>query len=496
MRAAGVESTVIRASWFAQNFSEHFLLEAVRDGVIALPAGDVAEPFIDVDDIADIAVAALTEDGHAGEVYEVTGPRLLTFADVAAELTLATGREIRYLAVSRRRSTRPLAVEQGVPADEVEALTELFDRVLDGRNAVLTDDVRRALGRPARDFADYAAAAAASGVWDVPAGGRPMRTGVTGTFTVVAATGAGVVGGVFFAFSTFVMRALRGLPDRDGLAAMQAINKAAPSPLFLTALLGTGVVSVGLAVSAATRLDEPGAPYQLVGSALYLTAVVLTIVYHVPRNDGPGPRHPWPCRRRRPLEGLREELDGLEPRADRSPRSPAPRRSSSPSGAGREATSRPAQPSGQSRPAQPSGQSRPAQPSGQSRPAQPSGQSRQELADRRHERVAVGHRDRQGGVPLRAEDGRNALVEVQAHAAVPVGAERQPVVHERQSGADRGVPAVGARDVPAEHVGPRGLELQPAERGAHRLVGDGDAIAPAAWRRTAAHMSASRLSKR
>jgi uncharacterized membrane protein len=112
-----------------------------------------------------------------------------------------------------------------------------------------------------------------------------MRTGLTGTVTVVAATGAGVVGGVFFAFSTFVMRALRGLPDRDGLVAMQAINKAAPSPLFLTALLGTGVVTAGLAVSAATRLDEPGAPYQLVGSALYLTAVVLTIVYHVPRND-------------------------------------------------------------------------------------------------------------------------------------------------------------------------------------------------------------------
>jgi uncharacterized protein YbjT (DUF2867 family) len=169
VRAAGVESTVIRASWFAQNFSEHFLLEAVRAGVIALPAGDVAEPFIDVDDIAEIAVAALTEDGHAGELYEVTGPRLLTFADVAAELTLATGRQIRYLAVSPA-AYRKLAVEQGVPADEVDELIELFGRVLDGRNARLTDDVRRVLGRPARDFADYARAAAASGVWDVPAG--------------------------------------------------------------------------------------------------------------------------------------------------------------------------------------------------------------------------------------------------------------------------------------------------------------------------------------
>jgi uncharacterized protein YbjT (DUF2867 family) len=168
VRAAGVDSTVIRASWFAQNLSEHFLLEAVRAGVIALPAGDVAEPFIDVEDIADIAVAALTEEGHTGEVYEVTGPRLLTFADVAAELTLATGRDIRYQVVAAAEY-RALAVEQGVPADEVDELTELFERVLDGRNARVTDDVRRALGRPARDFADYARAAAASGVWDVPA---------------------------------------------------------------------------------------------------------------------------------------------------------------------------------------------------------------------------------------------------------------------------------------------------------------------------------------
>jgi uncharacterized protein YbjT (DUF2867 family) len=168
VRAAGVDSTVIRASWFAQNLSEHFLLEAVRAGVIALPAGDVAEPFIDVEDIADIAVAALTEEGHTGEVYEVTGPRLLTFADVAAELTMATGRDIRYQVVAAAEY-RALAVEQGVPADEVDELTELFERVLDGRNARVTDDVRRALGRPARDFADYARAAAASGVWDVPA---------------------------------------------------------------------------------------------------------------------------------------------------------------------------------------------------------------------------------------------------------------------------------------------------------------------------------------
>jgi uncharacterized protein YbjT (DUF2867 family) len=168
VRAAGAETTVVRASWFAQNFSEDYLADAVRDGVIALPAGDVPEPFVDADDIADVAVAALTEDGHDGEVYEVTGPRLLSFADVAAELSAATGRTIRYVPVSAEEF-RAGAAEQGVPGEVVELLTFLFGEVLDGRNASLTDGVRRALGRPPRDFRDYARAAAATGVWNAPA---------------------------------------------------------------------------------------------------------------------------------------------------------------------------------------------------------------------------------------------------------------------------------------------------------------------------------------
>jgi uncharacterized membrane protein len=103
--------------------------------------------------------------------------------------------------------------------------------------------------------------------------------------TLVASIGAGLVAGVFFAFSTFIMRALRALPDAQGISAMQAINRAAPSPLFMTALFGSAVVCVALAVSALTRLGEPAARYQLAGSAVYLAGVVLTIVYHVPSND-------------------------------------------------------------------------------------------------------------------------------------------------------------------------------------------------------------------
>lgn len=166
MRAVAPELTVIRCSWFAQNFSEHFLLGPVLDGLIALPAGDVPEPFVDTNDVADVAVAALTQEGHAGELYELTGPRLLTFADVAAELTEATGREVIYVPVTAEEYGAA-AAKAGVPEEEIAPLTELFTKVLDGRNANVTHAVEKVLGRPATDFADYARTAAATGVWDV-----------------------------------------------------------------------------------------------------------------------------------------------------------------------------------------------------------------------------------------------------------------------------------------------------------------------------------------
>ena len=118
VEAAGIDSTILRSSWFDQNFSEGFLLEAVLEGVVALPVGDVREPFVHADDLADIAVAALTEDGHAGQLYEITGPRLMSFADAVAEIAQATGRDVRFATV------------------------------------------------PMDDFADYVRATAPTGVWD------------------------------------------------------------------------------------------------------------------------------------------------------------------------------------------------------------------------------------------------------------------------------------------------------------------------------------------
>jgi uncharacterized protein YbjT (DUF2867 family) len=137
----------------------------VLSGEVALPAGDTPEPFVDADDIADVAVAALTEDGHVGQLYELTGPRLLTFEDAVDEISRAVGREIRYVRVSIDEFAAA-AAEQDVPGEVVELLSYLFGEVLDGRNARLADGVQRALGREPRDFGDYARAAAATGIWD------------------------------------------------------------------------------------------------------------------------------------------------------------------------------------------------------------------------------------------------------------------------------------------------------------------------------------------
>lgn len=164
VRASGADWTILRASWFAQNFSEDFLLHPVLGGELALPAEDIAEPFVDAEDVADVAVAALTGDGHAGQVYELTGPRLLTFTEATAEIAKASGRDVRYRAVSPSQYAEVLAAA-GVPTKHIGLLTDIFTRVLDGRNAHLTDGVQRALGREPRDFSDYARTAAAEGAW-------------------------------------------------------------------------------------------------------------------------------------------------------------------------------------------------------------------------------------------------------------------------------------------------------------------------------------------
>jgi len=164
VQESGIDWTIVRASWFYQNFSEGAFIDMVLSGQITLPAGDTPEPFVDVDDIADVAVAALTEPGHTGEVYEVTGPRLMTFTDIAAELSNATAREIAYIQIPHEAFVAAVS-ESGAPKEVAWMLDYLFSTVLDGRNAHLTDGIKRALGRPPRDFKDYARDVAARGLW-------------------------------------------------------------------------------------------------------------------------------------------------------------------------------------------------------------------------------------------------------------------------------------------------------------------------------------------
>lgn len=165
VQQAGVAWTIVRAAWFNQNFSEGEFLGMVLDGTITLPAGEVPEPFVDVEDIAAVAVAALTEEGHDYETYEVTGPRLLTFSEVAHEISRGAGREVRFMQISKQAFAEAIA-ESGAPDGIVWLLNYLFETVLDGRNAYLGDGVQRALGRAPTDFADYVRRISSQGVWN------------------------------------------------------------------------------------------------------------------------------------------------------------------------------------------------------------------------------------------------------------------------------------------------------------------------------------------
>jgi uncharacterized protein YbjT (DUF2867 family) len=164
LQASGADWTILRCSWFCQNFSESFLLEPILAGEVALPVSHVAEPFVDVEDIADAAVAALTQPGHSRQLYELTGPRAISFAQAVASIGHATARDIRLVSVSVEDFRAGLLAAH-VPAPEVDLILYLFATVLDGRNERVTDGVQRALGRAPRDFEGYVQRTAASGVW-------------------------------------------------------------------------------------------------------------------------------------------------------------------------------------------------------------------------------------------------------------------------------------------------------------------------------------------
>ncbi|MEO0813378.1 MAG: NAD(P)H-binding protein [Myxococcota bacterium] len=165
VQGSGLRWTVVRASWFNQNFDEGGFAEMVASGHVTLPAGDVPEPFVDVEDIAEVIVAALLDpERHAGEVYEVTGPQLLTFREAVSEIADASGLDLRYTQIPHDQFLSGVEAS-GAPSEVAWMMDYLFATVLDGRNARVTDGVQRSLGREPREFRDYARAVAQTGVW-------------------------------------------------------------------------------------------------------------------------------------------------------------------------------------------------------------------------------------------------------------------------------------------------------------------------------------------
>ncbi|HMB41645.1 MAG TPA: NmrA family NAD(P)-binding protein, partial [Balneolaceae bacterium] len=153
---SGLDYTLVRASWFNQNFSESFFVDPVLSGEVALPMPEAQIPFVDTDDIADVVTAALNGDQHNGKTYEVTGPRKVTFAEAIAEISKATGRPISYHPITLKEYTE-IMKNAGLPADYIWLFEYLFREVLGNpNNQVVSNDVERVLGRKAKDFSEFA----------------------------------------------------------------------------------------------------------------------------------------------------------------------------------------------------------------------------------------------------------------------------------------------------------------------------------------------------
>lgn len=162
---SGIDYTIVRASWFNQNFSKNFLLEPVLEGVVGLPQAEAQIPWVDTDDIAEVATKALTEDIHNGQIYELTGPRTLTFKDAVAEIAKASNRDIRFIPISMKAYSDGMR-KAGLPEDFVWLIEYLFTEVLGNPElAEVSHDIEKVLGRKPIDFSEYATKTAESGIW-------------------------------------------------------------------------------------------------------------------------------------------------------------------------------------------------------------------------------------------------------------------------------------------------------------------------------------------
>ena len=154
LRGSGLAWTMLRPTFFMQNL----LGSAVsirQSGAIFMPAADGRAPYIDTRDIADVAAAALTQPGHEGRAYELTGPQDLSFHDMAREIGAAIGKDVKYVPVSEDQARQSL-LASGIPAWNVEGILELMRATRDGWMAGVTGEVGRLTGHSARTFAAFA----------------------------------------------------------------------------------------------------------------------------------------------------------------------------------------------------------------------------------------------------------------------------------------------------------------------------------------------------
>lgn len=164
VQETGAAWTLLRPNNFFQNFDEDLWLAPLRAGRLGLPIGDMPEPFIDADDVAAVAAAVLTEDGHDGKTYDLSGPRGLTFAEATRTIAEAAGRPIRYEELTPAAYRAELLAE-GWPEAAADALNAMFALHRAGHTAEVTDGVQQVLGRAPADLEPWARSVAARGVW-------------------------------------------------------------------------------------------------------------------------------------------------------------------------------------------------------------------------------------------------------------------------------------------------------------------------------------------
>jgi uncharacterized protein YbjT (DUF2867 family) len=160
---SGLAYTILKCSFFMQNFNEGFWADGIISGEFVVPFVSAKEPFLDTDDISEVAVQALTTTAHDSKIYDLTGPELLSFKEAIDTIAIHSGKEIKLIEVSIDEYTAALRGQ--IPEEFIAMIEHLFVEVLDGRNESVTTDIASILGKPATPFTGFAAKASKSGAW-------------------------------------------------------------------------------------------------------------------------------------------------------------------------------------------------------------------------------------------------------------------------------------------------------------------------------------------